>query len=287
MNKTTISVIIPTYNRPVNLRQCLHSLSKQSADLAGFEVIVVNDGGVDVSDVIDNFSSMIRVRLIDQQNAGPAAARNQGAALAAGAFLAFLDDDCTPESDWIESINRHAETGRLLGGKVINRLEDNLFAEACQTLIDFLYLHLAGSSDLFFTSNNMIIARDDFQRIGGFNTDFRTSAGEDRELCIRAERKGLTLIHIPAIRIGHSHDMDLMHFMRLHAKYGRATHTYREALNKLPPAKTKAPSGFYRRLLFHPWRAGLRSPLTQSTWLLLSQVCTVWGFLIERYITRK
>jgi GT2 family glycosyltransferase len=287
MTKPSISVIIPTYNRPQNLRECLNSLSKQSVDRADFEVIVVNDGGVNVSAVVDNFSSMTSIRLIDQQNTGPAAARNQGAALAAGAFLAFLDDDCTPEPDWIESISRHAESGRLLGGKVINRLEDNLFAEACQTLIDFLYLHLAGSSDLFFTSNNMIIARDDFQRIGGFNTDFRTSAGEDRELCIRAERRGLTLIHIPAIRIGHSHDMDLMHFMRLHAKYGRASHTYRVALNKLPPATIKAPSGFYRRLLWHPWRAGLRSPLTQSAWLLVSQVCTVWGFLLERYANRK
>lgn len=287
MNKPSISVVIPTYNRPANLQQCLVSLSKQTVDPASFEVIVINDGGVDVSDVTDAFTGKIQLRLIDQRNAGPAAARNQGAALAAGPFLAFVDDDCTPFPDWIQSILAHAETGRLLGGKVINRLENNLYAEACQTLIDFLYLHLAGSSDLFFTSNNMIIARDDFQRIGGFNTDFRTSAGEDRELCIRAERKGLRLIHTPAIRIGHSHDMDLMHFMRLHTKYGRATHTYRKALDKLPPAAQKAPSGFYRRLILFPWRAGLRSPFIQSAWLLLSQICTVWGFLLERYGTRK
>lgn len=287
MTQPIISVIIPTYNRPAYLRQCLKSLAKQSADPSAFEVIVVNDGGTDVSDVILDLSSISGLRLINQQNAGPAAARNHGARLASGEFLAFLDDDCTPLPDWIASILNHATVGILIGGKVINRLENNLYAEACQTLIDFLYLHLAGSSDLFFTSNNLVIARDDFQRIGGFDTGFRTSAGEDRELCIRAERRGLKLIHIPDIRIGHSHDMDLLHFMRLHTKYGRAIHTYREALEKLPPARLKAPSGFYRGLLLYPFSRRLDSPLGQSALLALSQLCTFWGYLNERYGRRS
>ena len=286
MNKPSISVIIPTFNRPSYLQQCLDSLAKQSDDPPAFEVIVVNDGGTDVSAVIQDFPSLTGLRLIDQPNAGPAAARNHGARQASGEFLAFLDDDCTPLPDWVSFISLHAKAGTLIGGKVINRLEHNLYAEACQTLIDYLYIHLAGSSDLFFTSNNMVIAKDDFQRIGGFDTGFRTSAGEDRELCIRAERSGLTLIHIPDIRIGHSHDMDLLHFMRLHTKYGRATHTYREALSKLPQARRKAPSGFYRRLLSYPFRAGLQSPLGQSALLALSQACTFWGYLIERYGSR-
>jgi glycosyltransferase involved in cell wall biosynthesis len=286
MNKPSISVIVPTFNRPLYLQQCLDSLAKQSADPRSFEVIVVNDGGTDVSAVVQAYASPTGIRLIDQPNAGPAAARNHGARLASGEFLAFLDDDCTPLPDWISSIQIHANAGILIGGTVINRLEHNLYAEVCQTLIDYLYIHLAGSSDLFFTSNNLVIARDDFQRIGGFDTGFRTSAGEDRELCIRAERRGLSLIHIPDIRIGHSHDMDLLHFMRLHTKYGRATHTYREALAKLPPARLKAPSGFYRRLLSYPFRARLRSAPGQSALLALSQACTFWGYLIERYGSR-
>ena len=287
MNNPVVSVIIPTYHRPTALQQCLDSLSKQDADPSVFEVIVVNDGGCDITPVIESFPSFTGLRQIMQTNAGPASARNHGARLASGTFLAFLDDDCTPLPDWISSIIKYAKTDMLIGGKVINRLDNNLFAEACQTLIDFLYLHLAGSSDLFFTSNNLIIAGSDFQRIGGFDTGFRTSAGEDREMCIRAERRGLTLIHIPEIRIGHSHDMDLMHFMRLHTKYGRATHTYRNALKKLPQARQNAPSGFFRRLLLYPFRANLRSPLKQTALLALSQVCTFWGYLLERYGNRK
>jgi glycosyltransferase involved in cell wall biosynthesis len=287
MNAPVVSVVIPTYNRPSYLSQCLDSLNRQDADPSCFEVIVVNDGGSDVTEVIEAYPSLPGLRLIDQTNAGPAAARNHGARSATGTFLAFVDDDCTPLPDWISSICEHAAAETLIGGKVINRLNDNLFAEACQTLIDFLYLHLSGSSDLFFTSNNLVIAGHDFQRIGGFDTGFRTSAGEDRELCIRAERRGLSLIHIPNIRIGHSHDMDLLHFMRLHTKYGRATHTYREALAKLPPARHRAPSGFYRGLLLYPFRARLRSPWHQSALLALSQACTFWGYLLERYGRRS
>jgi glycosyltransferase involved in cell wall biosynthesis len=287
MNTPVVSVIIPTYNRPSSLQICLESLFEQDADSSSFEVIVVNDGGSDITHVIESFTFFTGLRQILQTNAGPASARNHGARLASGTFLAFLDDDCTPRPDWISSIIRHAQKGTLIGGKVINRLDNNLFAETCQTLIDFLYLHLAGSSDLFFTSNNLIIASSDFQRIGGFDTGFRTSAGEDRELCIRAERRGLELIHIPEIRIGHSHDMDLMHYMKLHTKYGRATHTYRKALAKLPHANRSAPSGFYRGLLLYPFRANLRSPWIQTALLALSQVCTFWGYLLERYGNHK
>jgi len=287
MHVPYISVIIPTYNRPTNLARCLDSLAVQTTDPDVFEVIVVNDGGVDVTDVICTYTSFDTIRMINQSNAGPAAARNHGASMARGRFLAFLDDDCTPMPDWVSSIRSSAMAGTLIGGKVLNQLEDNLYAEACQSLIDFLYLHLAGSSELFFTSNNMVLASEDFQRIGGFNTGFRTSAGEDRELCIRAERMGLKLIHEPNIRIGHSHDMDLMHYMRLHHKYGRAIHTHRKAIEQLPSARYPAPGGFFRGLMLYPFRFRLRSPLIQTALLALSQVCAAWGYLRERYGRRN
>ncbi len=287
MSQPIVSVIIPTFNRPARLLACLESLSAQDCPPDKFEVIVVNDGGEDITPVTGRFHGMINIRPAFQTNAGPAAARNLGASMAAGTYIALLDDDCTAMADWISSIIRFAKPGQLIGGKVFNLLSDNLYAEACQTLIDLLYLHLNGSSDLFFTSNNMVLAAADFQRIEGFNTSFRTSAGEDRELCIRAERRGLTLIHIPEIRIGHSHDMDLMHFMKLHTKYGRATHTYRKALAELPRARRTAPSGFYRKLLLYPVRANLRSPWRQAALLALSQACTFYGYLLERYGNRR
>ncbi len=66
-----------------------------------FEVIVIDDGS---SMPIDAWSGDSRVRVIRQDNKGPAAARNAGIASARGAFLAFTDDDCVPEPGWLAAL---------------------------------------------------------------------------------------------------------------------------------------------------------------------------------------
>src|SRR5690606_19121212 len=74
------SIIIPTYNRPAPLHQCLAALRRQAYPPDAVEVIVVDDGSRKrLEPVVASFPG---VRLIRQVNAGPAAARNTGAAAA-------------------------------------------------------------------------------------------------------------------------------------------------------------------------------------------------------------
>lgn len=90
-NYPTVSVIIPTYNREQFLCRALKSVLEQS--FTDFEVIVVNDGGRDVIDIIDGFNEM-RIRYVRHINTkGPAAARNTGLKMAKGKYIAYLDDD--------------------------------------------------------------------------------------------------------------------------------------------------------------------------------------------------
>lgn len=87
-----VSIVVPTYNRPERLANALESIALQRE--AQFEVIVVNDGGVDVSDVVAHCSdrmSLQHVRL--SSNGGLAQARNEGIRRARGEVLTFLDDD--------------------------------------------------------------------------------------------------------------------------------------------------------------------------------------------------
>ena len=85
----SISVVIPTFNRAQWLAACLQSVVSQTRQAA--EVIVVDDGSNDDSkSVIDSFPM---VKYIKQENRGPSAARNAGAKLARGNWLAFLDSD--------------------------------------------------------------------------------------------------------------------------------------------------------------------------------------------------
>ena len=283
-----VSIVIPTFNRPEGLLKCLHSLSVQTADPSTWEAIVVNDGGMDVSGTVEAFIGRMAVILLNQENQGPASARNRGAKASKAGLIAFLDDDCVAEPEWVGRMLEHARPGELIGGEVKNRLTENIFSETCQTLIDYLYERLDTTTDMFFTSNNMCIHAEDFHRIGGFDTGFRTSAGEDREFCVRAATSGVRLRWVPEIRIGHMHDLKIRSFMRLHFKYGRAAVTYRDSVRKLNiEERTNGGSGFYLGLLLHPFSKKLKKPLKQSMLLGVSQACTISGYLYERFLTRR
>lgn len=288
MSTPLVSIVIPTFNRPEGLRRCLHSLSVQTADPSIWEAIVVNDGGMDVSGTVEVFVGRMAVILLNQENQGPASARNLGAKASKAGLIAFMDDDCVAEPEWVVRILEHGRSGELIGGQVKNRLTENIYSETCQTLIDYLYERLDLTTDMFFTSNNMCIHAADFEQIGGFDTGFKTSAGEDREFCVRAAMSGIRLRWVPEIRIGHMHDLNLFSFLRLHFKYGRAADNYRQSVDRMEIGeRTNGGSGFYVGLLLHPFRKGLRRPVAQCVLLAASQACTLSGFLYERFLIRR
>ena len=85
-----VSVIIPAYNSGATLRAALQSLADQT--FRDYDAAVVDDGSTDdTADIV--LREFPWVRLVRQANAGPAAARNRGAGLAQGEWLAFLDAD--------------------------------------------------------------------------------------------------------------------------------------------------------------------------------------------------
>jgi GT2 family glycosyltransferase len=88
----TVSVIVPTVNRPDPLRTALQSILAQT--YRDFEIVVVNDCGPDVQHVIDALDHEGRISTVRHAvNRGLAAARNSGLGVARGRFVAYLDDD--------------------------------------------------------------------------------------------------------------------------------------------------------------------------------------------------
>ena len=99
------SVVIPTYNRPHHVRRCLNALTRLNYPVAQFEVIVVDDGSPNPLDTcIEPFQERLDIKLLRQENRGPGSARNTGAAVARGTFLAFTDDDCRPAASWLKTL---------------------------------------------------------------------------------------------------------------------------------------------------------------------------------------
>ena len=99
------SVIVPTHRRPAQLAECLAALARLDYPPDRYEVIVVDDGGgMPLDDVLEPFRDRMAVSCLTGRRAGPAAARNAGAARARGDLLAFTDDDCRPRPDWLRRL---------------------------------------------------------------------------------------------------------------------------------------------------------------------------------------
>jgi len=106
----SISIIVPVYNSEKYLNDCLESLSKQT--LGDIEIIIVNDGSSDNSQVIIEQYTKKDSRFISiyQNNAGPGEARNRGIEIAKGKYVGFVDSDDKIVPEMYEKMLRVAET---------------------------------------------------------------------------------------------------------------------------------------------------------------------------------
>lgn len=99
-----ISIIIPVYNAEAYIEKCIQSIRRQS--YPELEIIVVNDGSTDKSrEICEEFTEQdTRIRIINKENGGAAAAKNTGLDEANGDFLMFVDSDDYIETDMIEKM---------------------------------------------------------------------------------------------------------------------------------------------------------------------------------------
>ncbi|MEZ5672803.1 MAG: glycosyltransferase [Thiotrichaceae bacterium] len=104
--QSLISVIIRTQNRPYLLQRALQSLCAQS--YSALEVVIINDGGKDIENIIEKYNSQLNIQLIQHNEIkGRAAAANTGLHAAQGEWIAFLDDDDSFEPDGLEKLARY------------------------------------------------------------------------------------------------------------------------------------------------------------------------------------
>lgn len=288
-SRLVISIIIPTYRRPARLAACLESIQQVHYPAEQYEVIVVNDGG-EIKAIDDLLGQQgANVRVIHQENQGPAAARNKGAAAAGGEFLAFLDDDCRPAPAWLARLAEQLQQAPacLVGGHTINALTGNMYASASQLLIDYLYDYFNGraAGPIFFTSNNFALAREQFLIFQGFDTSFPLAAGEDREFCDRWRRQGREMVYVPTAVIYHAHQLGLRSFWRQHFDYGRGAWHFHQLRSRQQAGQIEVePLKFYWQLVRYP----LKKVAGRRKWLLMllmgvTQVANALGFFTARW----
>lgn len=203
------SVVIPTFNRSLLIRETLDSLLAQDTDLP-FEIIVVdNNSSDDTGAVIRSIERETsgKVRYVFEAAQGSSAARNAGIAVSQGEIIAFVDDDTVADPGWLRALAaayRAHPDAWCVGGKVVLRLPEALppwFDPHSRLMGFYLSAQDRGDEAVRVTfpdgliTANFSVTREAVARVGVFNTDLGRFAtgllcGEDIEFCHRIQRAG-------------------------------------------------------------------------------------------------
>jgi glycosyltransferase involved in cell wall biosynthesis len=294
MTSPLVSVVVPTYARPDRLQSCLAALYKQ-VFCAPWEIVIIDDGSPEPiqygkANRGETTVFQPRVRIVRQENAGPAAARNHGVAIAKGIVIAFTDDDCQPEPTWLEQLFQRWQLNprAMVGGTTLNALLRNPFSTTSQLIIDLVYQYFNADPDdaYFLASNNALCSRQQFLAIGGFDLSFPRPGAEDRDFCDRWRQQNWPLIWQQQAYVVHFHHQNLQGFVGLHVRYGRGAFLYQYKRTLRQSGSFSEDLGFHRvllPLLFHRWRRNKSNAGWPLIWvnLVIWQLANAYGFFIE------
>lgn len=187
-NSVEISVVIPAFNEEKHIGECLAGLTRSTLPLEGFEVILVDNGSLDKTIEVAQSFTRLKLRILSRPAVRIGGVRNEGAAAAVGEFLAFLDADCSPPPDWLTnaiilSRNRRVVLGGPYG--VPPR-----YSWVAKVWAEHEARHYDGAKS-FVHGANMIVRRDDFLSLSGFDKSLSTN--EDYEFCQRAIAGGINV----------------------------------------------------------------------------------------------
>jgi GT2 family glycosyltransferase len=222
--------VVPTHNRLAVLGEVLAALGRQEG-APSFEVVLVDDGSSDgTADWLRGRSFGFGLRVLSQENRGPAAARNAGVAVARGRRVAFLGDDTVPSTGWLAA-HRAAHRARgddphlaVLGYTAWHpRMRLTPFLRYINEHgLQFGYALIQDREDVpfnFFYTSNISLSRA-LLLAEPFDLRFPYAAWEDIEVSYRLKKRGLRMAYEPAAQVAHDHPTDLARFAQRQEKAG-------------------------------------------------------------------
>lgn len=219
MEKSLVSVIIPTYSRPDKLKEAIISVFNQS--YKQLEIVVVDDNPPnsiardETTKLIRHFNDGRIIYVCHEINRGANAARNTGIINSSGAFIAFLDDDDryfpTKIEEQVQIIESYSdrENGVLVfAGSV--RVGDMIYSgskwmSVSEKKLFFPDQNLIYSKNYIGSNSYIMIERNHLVEVGGF--DDSLASCQDWDLFIRLGLKGVQFVgvNLPLVEY-HSHE---------------------------------------------------------------------------------
>ena len=210
------SIIIPAFNKVELTIQCLTRLAEATHGVE-YEVILVDNGSTDGTQTLcDALSGDVQV-LRNEENLGFAVACNQGAKVARGQYLVFLNNDTIPLEGWLTALVQEAQASpgvTVVGSKL---LYENGTVQHGGIAFSWLYgtayhIYLGVKADApmvnrrrelqAVTAACMLVRREAFEEVGGFDEGFRNGF-EDMDLCLRIRDRGGRVVYQPQSTLYH------------------------------------------------------------------------------------
>ncbi len=226
-----VSVVVPTHERPGDIRRCLESLVAQ--DHPHFTVWVVDNAPSSdlTASVVSSFEDRLNVRYLCEPVAGASRARNRALAQDLGEFAAWIDDDEVADPLWLSELGRALESRPGIDG-----VSGVVVPAELETQAQVWFEELGGHSDRGFhadefspatrdrfnplfpipsfgISGNSALRTESMRRVGGFDEALgpgtRAHGGEDMVLFTEILRRGGTVLHHPSALTRHFHRRDV------------------------------------------------------------------------------
>lgn len=220
---------MPTYQRRESLRRTLEALRAVDYPPERLELVLVCDGCTDGSAEMARALDMpFPVRVLEQPNGGPAAARNLGIANARNPLVLFLDDDVLPSPALVrEHAMGHLEAGdgaRAVIGTLVqpHRRRPPWVQWELDTVSKQYAAMEAGEyppTPRQFYTGNASVPRADLVAVNGFDTSFRRA--EDVELACRLQAHGVGFVFRSGASGVHVADRSFRSWLRAAYEYGR------------------------------------------------------------------
>lgn len=198
-------MVIVSFNRQKQVNEAIDSLLNQS--IKPFEIIVIDDGSSHPLDLKVNSKNLKLIRFDKEQ--GLSNARNYGATIAKGEYIAFIDDDAVASKNWLDEIQKGIKKGAdILGGSI-----EPLFKAKPPnwwSVNDFgLYASVGNSETQRIWGANMIFKKDVFEKNGFFNPKIGRQQGklfgcEEVDLIYARSKGNCRILFLPNAKVFHA-----------------------------------------------------------------------------------
>ena len=191
------SIIIPTYNRAIDLERALLSLNNQTYKY--FEVLICDDGSIDnTPEVVADFSNDLNIKYIKIANSGiPAIPRNLGIANAKGKYIAFLDSDDWWHENKLQLAFEYLENGADLVYSDFYKVKSLKEKEIVKVreLKENITIDLLKNGNAICNSS-VVVRKSILDKVGFFNEGQEYIAWEDFDLWLRISKITSHFVHI-------------------------------------------------------------------------------------------